>query len=61
MFLVAVGISAVLHNTLYFLIFLQGSSLNVWAMMGHYGLPSTLYTVAFALLPMFGFARRYRI
>jgi rod shape-determining protein MreD len=61
MFLVAVGISAVLHNTLYFLIFLQGSSLNVWAMMGQYGLPSTLYTVAFALLPMFGFARRYRI
>jgi rod shape-determining protein MreD len=61
MFLVAVGISALLHNMLYFVIFLQGSPLSLWAMMGQYGLPSTLYTVAFALLPMFGFARRYRI
>lgn len=59
MFLVAVGVAALLHNTAYFLIFLQGSSSGVWAMMFRYGLPATLYTAAFALLPMFAFARKY--
>jgi rod shape-determining protein MreD len=59
MLLVAVGVAALLHNMIYFLIFLQGSSLDVWAMVFQYGLPATLYTVAFALLPMFAFARKY--
>jgi rod shape-determining protein MreD len=59
MFLVAVGLSALLHNILYFLIFLQGTSLSVGSMMVQYGLPATLYAVAFALLPMFAFARKY--
>jgi rod shape-determining protein MreD len=59
MFLLAVGVAALLHNTIYFLIFLQGSSLDVWSMMFSYGLPATLYTVAFTLLPMFAFARKY--
>ncbi len=59
MFLLAVGIAALLHNIIYFLIFLQGSSLDVWGMLLAYGLPATAYTVAFALLPMFAFARKY--
>lgn len=60
MFLIAVGVAALLHHTLYFLIFLQGSGLDAWAMGFRYGLPATLYTVAVTLLPMFAFARAYR-
>ncbi len=59
MFPVAVGVSALLHNFLYFIIFLQGTSLDVAGIVLQYGIPSTLYTVAFSLLPMFAFARKY--
>ncbi len=58
-FIVVVGVSALVHNTLYFIIFLQGTTLGVWDMMLRYGLPATLYTAAVSLLPMFAFARKY--
>ena len=61
MFLVAVGVSALLHDIVYFAIFLQGSDFGVPAMVFRYGLPTTMYTVAFALLPMFAFARTHKI
>lgn len=60
MFLVAVGVSGLLHNILYFTIFLQGSEFSVVAMVFRYGLPATMYSVAFALLPMFAFARTHK-
>ncbi len=59
MFPIAVGVSALLHNILYFIIFLQGTTLDVTGIFLQYGIPSTVYTVAFSLLPMFAFARKY--
>lgn len=58
-FLVVTGIAAIMHNIIYFLIFLQGSSTDIAGILLTYGFPATLYTVAVALLPMFAFARKY--
>jgi rod shape-determining protein MreD len=54
-----VVIASVVHNILYFTIFLQGSDFGWFRAMVYYGAPTTLYTAALALLPMFVFARRY--
>jgi len=59
-FIVAVGIAALLQNVIYFIVYLQGSSLGLGSIMLEYGIPATLYTAAVGLLPMFAFARRYR-
>jgi rod shape-determining protein MreD len=46
------------HNLIYFLVILQGLGLSWGAMLFLYGLPTTAYTVAVALLPMFAYARK---
>lgn len=56
--LVITALAALLHNTVYFTVFLQGTDLGVGGILLRYGLPAALYTVAVALLPMFAFARR---
>jgi rod shape-determining protein MreD len=53
-------IVSLVHNLLYFLIFLQGSDLRWDEMILQFGIPATLYTVGFAVIPMFAFARHYR-
>ena len=58
-FVVAVGVIALVHNTLYFLIFLQGTSIVMWDILLQYALPASLYTALLALLPMFIFARKH--
>lgn len=57
-FLIIIGAAALLHHTVYFLIFLQGSSLGVDAMILRYGIAAAVYTTALGLLPMFVYARR---
>lgn len=57
--LVLIVISLV-HNLFYFLIFLQGSDIPWSVALLHFGLPTTLYTAAVAVLPMFAFSRYYR-
>jgi rod shape-determining protein MreD len=57
-FLIIVALAALLHNTIYFTIFLQGTSPGVAVTLLRYGLPAAAYTVAVGLLPMFAFARR---
>ncbi|MGA9115323.1 MAG: rod shape-determining protein MreD [Bacteroidota bacterium] len=59
-FLLVVAAAALLHHTLHFLIFLQGSGVGVWRIVLLYGIPSAAYTVVLALIPMFAFARIYR-
>jgi rod shape-determining protein MreD len=51
---------SLVHNLVYFLIFLQGSDLRWDEMILQFGIPATLYTVALAVIPMFAFARHYR-
>lgn len=58
-FIVIVGVASMVHNITYFIIFLQGSGLSWMQSVLYYGIPSTAYTAAVALLPMFAFARKY--
>jgi rod shape-determining protein MreD len=47
-----------LHNLLYFFVFLQGTDSGLSGVLFRYGIPTTLYTAAAALLPMFVWGRR---
>ncbi len=58
-FIVAVGVVSLVHNVIYFLIFLQGTEMSWWRMIMLYGVPTTLYTAVVGLLPMFAIARKY--
>ncbi len=58
-FVTATGIASALHNAIYFLILLQGTSTEWWRAIAVYGIPSTLYTLALAAIPMFVFRRKY--
>ena len=58
-FVIITGVASLVHNSIYFAIFLQGSGLNLGQMFLYHGLPATAYTVAVAFLPMFMFARKY--
>lgn len=58
-FVTATGLASALHNAIYFLILLQGTSIEWWRAIAVYGIPSTLYTLALAAIPMFVFRRKY--
>ena len=49
---------ALVHNLIYFIIFLQGSGVHWWQAILLYGVPAALYSAAAGLLPMFIYARR---
>ena len=55
--LIILSVSLV-HNLIYFIIFLQGSGAHWWQAIILYGLPAALYTAAVGLIPTFVFARR---
>ena len=58
-FILGVVVVSIAHNLVYFLIFLQGSEVTLLDAILLYGMPTTLYTAAMGLLPMFAFARKY--
>ncbi len=58
-FIVIVSVASVVHNIIYFIIFLQGSGLSWMQSMLYYGIPTTAYTAVIALVPMFAFGRKY--
>ena len=55
--LIILSVSLV-HNLIYFIIFLQGSGAHWWQAILLYGIPAALYTAAVGLIPTFVFARR---
>jgi rod shape-determining protein MreD len=55
--LIILSVSLV-HNLIYFIIFLQGSGVHWWQAILLYGVPAALYTAAVGLIPTFVFARR---
>ncbi len=57
-FLVIVGFVSLLHNVIYFVIFVQGSDVGFWTAVFRFGLFSTAYTVALATLSVFVFSRK---
>ena len=54
--LIILSVSLV-HNLIYFIIFLQGSGAHWWQAILLYGIPAALYTAAVGLIPTFVFAR----
>ncbi len=58
-FVLIVVVVSIVHNLIYFIIFLQGSDIGWWKTVVVYGFLTSLYTAAFGLLPMFAFARKY--
>lgn len=57
-YLVIVLIASVVQNTLYFLIYTQGSEIGMLRAIFQVGLATTFYTATLTLIPMFAFARR---
>ncbi len=57
-FIIIVLIASLVHNTLYFVIFTQGSEIGLARALLQIGLATTLYTATMTLIPMFAFARR---
>jgi len=54
-----VVLASLVHNLIYFVIFLQGSGITWSGALFQYGIPTTAYTAALGLLPMFAFARKH--
>lgn len=57
-FLTIVGLSSLFHNIIYFVIFVQGSEIGFWTAIFRFGIFSTVYTTAIAILPVFVFSRK---
>ena len=57
-FLIIVGLASLFHNIIYFVIFVQGSEIGFWSAILRFGLFSTVYTIAIAVLPVFAFSRK---
>jgi rod shape-determining protein MreD len=58
-FLLVVLICSVLHNVIYFAIFLQGGEGSLVTVLLESTVATSLYTVALGVLPMFAFARKH--
>lgn len=57
-FIVIVLIVSLIHNTIYFIVFTQGSEIGLIGAIFRIGLATTFYTATLTLLPMFAFARK---
>ena len=57
-FILIIILVSLVHNLIYFVIFLQGSGSHWWEAILLYGIPVALYTAAVGLIPTFVFARR---
>jgi len=57
-FLLIVGLCSLVHNGIYFLIFLQGTDSSLILSTIQFSLATTAYTMAVSALPMFAFSRR---
>lgn len=60
-FLVIVAMMSLVHNLIYFTVFVQGTDIGLIAAMLRVGLFATIYTTAVALLPWFVFTRKYSV
>ena len=59
-YMFAVGIASLLHNAIYFLIFLQGGDIDWKQTLVLYTIPSTLYTTGLAVVPMLVLRRKFQ-
>ncbi len=59
-FVIIAGMVSLLHNAIYFLILLQGNDISWWRSLSLHGVPSTLYTIILAIVPMTVFRRKFQ-
>ena len=57
-FLIIVGLASLIHNVVYFVIFVQGSEIDFWTAIIRFGIFSTIYTTSVAAIPVFGYSRK---
>jgi rod shape-determining protein MreD len=57
-FLLITGITSFVHNIIYFAILVQGSEIPLLTAIFRFGLFSTLYTIAIALIPVLLYSRK---
>lgn len=60
-FVIIVLIVSLVHNTIYFVIFTQGTDIGFIRAIFQFGLATALYTSILTLLPMFRFGRKYQV
>lgn len=58
-FLMVVGAGSLLHNALYFTIYLQGTSVSFFDAFFLHAVPGALYNVLITVIPMFSFSRKH--
>ena len=58
-FILIVLLVSLIHNTIYFIVFTQGSEIGLLRAVFQVGLATTFYTAVISFLPMFAFARKY--
>jgi len=58
-FLLIILFVTLVHNTVYFFIYTQGSDIGLLRAIFQVGVATTFYTTTWSLLPMFAFARKY--
>ena len=56
-FALIVLFTSIVHNVIYFSIFVQGSELPFWRTLTFFGVTTSLYTSALSFLPIFGYSR----
>ena len=57
-FIIIVLIVSLIHNTIYFIVFTQGSDISLAGAVFRVGLATTFYTATITIIPMFAFARK---
>ena len=57
-FVLSVLIVSLIHNTVYFILFTQGTEIGLLRAFFQFGIATTLYTSTITLLPMFVIARK---
>ncbi len=60
-FILIILLSSLVHNSIYFFIFLQGTEFNFWRMVFRYGITTAFYTTMLSTLVVFYFSRKYSL
>lgn len=58
-FIFIILFSSLIHNFIYFIVFLQGTEFDFWKIVLRYGISTAFYTTAFSTLVVFYFSRKY--
>jgi len=60
LFVFIVLLSSLVHNVIYFAVYVQGTEINFWMSLLKYGLWTSLYTSIVSIIPMLFFRRHSR-